>query len=222
MSDASSPTLPPADPDSDSDRDDAVTDTPDGKPVEHMMNRVRTVARAETVTTRDLVEAGGKSSFVPAMMIPALLVVSPLSGIPGFSSLMGLTIAIIAAQLVFGRDHLWLPDMLMRRQMRGARVEPALGRLTGFARWIDRHSHERLRALTTPPLVKLAQALCMVCGLGMPFLELVPFSSSILGTAVIFFSVGFLARDGLYVIAAFAMMGIATVVPVAMILWVSG
>lgn len=194
---------------------------PHDRPVEHVMERVRQVARARTVTLRELIEAGGKSSFVPAMMIPALLVVSPLSGIPVFSSVMGLTIAVIAAQLFFGRDHLWLPEVLMRRQIRGGRIEPALRRLSRFGAWIDRHSKERLRLLTVPPLVKLPQALCILCGLCMPFLELVPFSSSILGTAVTFFAVGILALDGVYVIAGMAMMGLATLVPITMILLVS-
>ena len=34
----------------------------------------------------DLLESMGRSSFVPVMMVPALAVVSPLSGVPGFSS----------------------------------------------------------------------------------------------------------------------------------------
>ncbi len=220
MPDASLPG-PPPDP---GDAGSAGAPLPDAhdRPVEHVMERVRRVARQKTVTIRDLIEAGGESSFVPAMMIPALLVVSPLSGIPVFSSIMGLTIAIIAAQLFFGRSHLWLPEVLMRRELRGGRIEPALRRLSRFGAWIDRHSKERLRLLTVPPLVKLPQALCILCGLCMPFLELVPFSSSILGTAVIFFAVGILALDGFYIIGGMAMMGLATLVPVTMILLVSG
>ena len=64
------------------------------------------------------------------------------------ANLLGLTIALIGLQMVLGRRHLWLPDWLMRRQMQGARVRPAMARMTGIARWIDRHSRDRLGVLT--------------------------------------------------------------------------
>lgn len=187
-------------------------------PFEEVVARLQTVAEAQTVTLRDLIEAGGRTSFVPAMMIPAVIVVSPLSGIPFLPSIMGLTIALIAGQLVLGREHVWLPDILMRRRLSGARLRPAMRRMMGLARWIDRHTRDRLGLLTSLPLVKVPQALAMFCGLAMPTLELVPFSSSILGMAVLFFAAGFLSRDGLYVLAGAAMIGLAAMVPV--LVWV--
>ncbi len=182
-----------------------------------VLDRLREAAGRDTVSLRTLVEAGGATSFVPALMIPAILVVSPLSGIPVFSSVCGLTIALIAGQMAFGRGHLWLPRALMNRHLNGPRVRGALDRIAGLGRWIDRHSRDRLRLLTVLPLVKIPQALSMLCGLAMPLLELVPFSSSLLGLAVLFFSVSFLARDGLYVVAGAATMGLAALVPATIV-----
>ena len=150
-------------------------------------------------------------------MVPALVIVSPLSGIPLLPSLLGLTIALIGLQMVLGRRHLWLPDWLMRRQMQGARVRPAMARMTGIARWIDRHSRDRLGVLTAVPLVKIPQALAMVAGLMMPFLELIPFSSSVLALAILLFAAGFLSRDGLYIIGGAATMALAALVP--LVIW---
>lgn len=194
----------------------------DHRPVQHVIDRLKSVAERDVLTLQDLIEAGGRTSFVPAMMIPALLVVSPLSGIPVFSSLMGLTIGLIALQMVIGRNHLWLPRFIMDRRMKGGRVSPALRRISGFAAWIDRHSRKRLRVLTMRPVVKLPQTLAMVSGLAMPFLELVPFSSSILGTAVLFFSAGFLSRDGFYIIGGMAFMALAAMVPLLVWMQVAG
>lgn len=188
-------------------------DTIIGHPVRDVVTRLEEIAAAERLTLRELLEAFGPASFVPALMVPALLVVSPLSGIPFFSSLCGMIIALIALQMVLAREHLWLPEILMRRRIRGARLRRAMSRIHRVAGWIDGNSRDRLRLLAIPPGVKLPQLLAMLCGLAMPFLELVPFSSSILGTAVLLFAVSFLSRDGLYVIAGACAMGIAALVP---------
>jgi hypothetical protein len=50
----------------------------------------------------------------------------------------------------------------------------------------------------------------------MPFLELVPFSSSILGVAVVLFATALLTRDGLFAVGATAIMGLAALVPLAL------
>jgi hypothetical protein len=55
----------------------------------------------------------------------------------------------------------------------------------------------RLEILVKPPFSIIPEMLCMLCGLLMPVLELVPLSSSILATAVTFFAVALIVRDGL-------------------------
>jgi hypothetical protein len=47
----------------------------------------------------------------------------------------------------------------------------------------------------------------------MPVLELVPFSSSILGMAVLSCSVALIARDGLFVVIGAGFMALAVAVP---------
>lgn len=181
--------------------------------VRGVVDRLDAVSHRDWLTLRDIVEAFGPASFLPLMMVPALLVVSPLSGIPVFSSICGLTIAFIATQLVLNREHVWLPDLLMRRRINGARMHLALERLRGFADWLDRNARDRLSFLVLPPLRLIPELLCVLCGLAMPFLELVPFSSSILGTAVALMAVGFLAADGLFVLFGMMVMSVGLSIP---------
>ena len=185
-----------------------------GHPVRNVVQRLGALSDRETITLGELVEAFGSASFVPALMVPALLVVSPLSGIPVFSSVCGLTIALIALQMVLSRRFLWLPGWIRRRRLKGEQLGSAVRRLTKLADWLDRHSRARLRVLVEMPGGLVPRIAAALCGAAMPFLELVPFSSSILGTAVLLFSVSFLARDGLYVLAGLIVMAIATTVPV--------
>ncbi|RVV99836.1 exopolysaccharide biosynthesis protein [Mesobaculum littorinae] len=186
----------------------------DTSSVRAIVDRLDGLSDDDQVSLGAIIQAFGQASFLPVMLIPALLVVSPLSGIPFFSSVCGLSIALIAAQLTFGRDHLWLPGVLMRRRIPGERLHSAMGRMRRFADWLDRHARDRLRVLVVPPVVVLSRVICILAGLAMPFLELVPFSSSILGAAVTLITVGFLARDGLYVLGGFVFVGIASLVPI--------
>ena len=194
-------------------------DTRSAHPVRDVVARLEEMMQEDHVTLGDLISAFGPASFVPALMVPALLVVSPLSGVPFFSSLCGLTIALIALQMLVAREHLWLPAVLMRRRVGAARLRRTMASIHRVADWLDRNSRDRLRLLVHPPGIALPQGLAALCGAMMPFLELLPFSSSILGMAVLMFSVSFLARDGLWVIAGCAWIGLAATVPA--LVWAS-
>ncbi|MBI6629408.1 exopolysaccharide biosynthesis protein [Pontibaca sp. S1109L] len=183
------------------------------KVVEKIVDDIDSLSGHDTIRVRDMVEELGQATFIPLLMVPALLVISPLSGIPLFSSVCGLTIALIASQLLIGRKRLWLPNFLLQREIKGTRAHGALGKIRKLASFLDRHAHQRLSFLVRPPLNKLVQVLTMLCGLAMPFLELLPFSSSILGISVVLFSVGFLTRDGIYVLSAMILIAVAGMIP---------
>ena len=186
-----------------------------------IVDRLSSMADGDGVTLRELIDTFGPRSFVPALMVPALLVVSPLSGIPVLPTIFGLTIALISLQMALLRRYLWLPDMLTARRINGPALSRAARWLAPVAAWLDRRTRDRLRWMTVLPGSTLPKVLCVICGLAMPFLELVPFSSSILGMAVLLFSMGLLARDGLFVILGGGLMGLAALVPVAVWSWIA-
>lgn len=172
-----------------------------------ILDRVRKAGGESTISLGDIIEAMGRRSFGPLLLVPAMIVVTPLSGIPGLSSVIGLTIALVAAQMVLGRDHIWLPEWLKRRRMPRARFEQALALLQRPARFVDGVTRQRLSWLVRPPLSRIPQTICLLCGLVMPFLELVPMSATILGAAVGLFALAVVTGDGL--IAAFGLAIIA-------------
>ncbi|MEQ3624968.1 MAG: exopolysaccharide biosynthesis protein [Celeribacter sp.] len=165
-----------------------------------VLDRVDDAADVDVLSFRDVVSAVGEASFVPVLMAPALAVVTPLSGIPLFSSFCGMIIVLVSAQMVLNRDHLWLPGWIMRRRFPGHRVKQATARIRGITDYIDRHARNRLEFLQHRPFPQITEVVCMFCGLAMPFLELVPFTSSLLGLAVTLLSLALLVRDGLLVL----------------------
>ena len=175
----------------------------DGDGIEDLLDQVQGAAAEDRTSLREVVDALGAGSFIPNLMVPALAVVSPLSGVPLFSSLCGITIALVSAQMLARRERIWLPSKLLDKTLDSSKLTGALDKMKRPARWLDRITRERLSMLVRRPIIWLVQLACLLCGLAMPFLELVPFTSSILGATVSLFAFGMLARDGLFVLAGF-------------------
>lgn len=165
----------------------------------------------------DVVDTLGRANYPPLLILPALALVSPLSGIPGFTTVCGLFIAAVSLQQIIHRSTLWLPRWIRTARLRSDRVRAAYRWLRVPARWLDHVTRRRLGGLVTEPLVILPQLLCLLCGAIMPFLELIPFTSSVLGVVITALAVGMLVGDGLLVLVGMLLAtavtsGIATLI----------
>lgn len=185
----------------------------DGKPaiqsLDDLTERLKSLEGRERINLGDVVDALGKQSLAPLLLVPGLLVVSPLSGIPGLSSLGGLTIALIALQLMLSRgEGVWLPGFLRRRGLSGESYGRALGFVEPALRWLGRHLRPRLRWLTRRPLVLVPEAICLVSGLTMPLLEVLPLTSTLLAAGVSLLALAILTRDGLLMLLALVPYGV--------------
>lgn len=176
-----------------------------------LLEDIRNAGEGDEVRVADVIGAAGEHSLIPALLVPALLVVTPLSGIPGLSSALGLTIALIAAQLLINRDHLWLPQWVMRRKFSRDKLGRALDWMERPVGFLDRITARRLTPLVRRPLTSVLELTCLCCGLAMPMLELVPFTSSILGAAVSIMAIALLTKDGLFALGALILIGVAAV-----------
>ena len=165
-----------------------------------IINQVIDLAAADRISLRDVLRTIGDASFAPILLLPALAVATPLSGIPFFSTTMGILIFLIAAQMLLRREHLWLPDWILRRHIKGQLVRDGFRRLYPVAGWIDARTERRMRFVARRHLVFVPQLLCLLSGMIMPILEFVPFTSSILGVGVALLALGMLTRDGLLTI----------------------
>lgn len=179
------------------------------QPAAEVLDEISSIMRRNhgTVSVARLTEELGHNSLAAVLAVPALAVASPLSGVPLFSSACGVLISLVSAQMLMGRPHLWLPGWLGRRKIRGGRANKALSAMRGVACWLDRHSAERLKVVLSQPFLSVIRLVCLLCGLLMPVLEIVPFTSSILGGVVGLLAVAMLTRDGL--IAVLTLAGLA-------------
>lgn len=179
-------------------------DGPDTEEVGEIVSTLRDAGNNPAPSVREIIEKLGQASFGAVLMVPAMIIATPASGIPGLPSVGGLIIALVAMQMVIGRDHVWLPDWLMSRRISGDRFDRALDFMRRPARWIDHVTRPRMTWLLRRPMVLPLQLLCVFCGLAMPFMELLPLTSSIAAMAVFVVAVAIVADDGLLALGGVA------------------
>ncbi len=158
----------------------------------------------DKVTIGNVLDAVGDRSYGPALLIPALIEITPVGGIPGVPTFLALLVALTAAQLLFDKDHLWLPGLVQRRAVPAAKLNKATDKLEPVAVRLDRWFHGRMPRFVRQPWPRLAAGLVILLCLTVPPLEFVPFASTAPMLAVAAFGLALLVRDGLLMVAAFA------------------
>ncbi|TNF20885.1 MAG: exopolysaccharide biosynthesis protein [Rhodobacteraceae bacterium] len=159
------------------------------------------------VSVADVLGEIGERSFAPMVLVVSVLLVSPLSAIPGAPSIGGILVTLIASQWLAGRRHLWLPGVILRRAVSARRLSRAIGWLKPWAAWFDRNSKDRLTFLTLPPLTFVAKAMIVVIAATWPLLEILPMVTSVGALAVSLLAFGLMVRDGLWLAAGYATVG---------------
>ncbi|MEX0341763.1 MAG: exopolysaccharide biosynthesis protein [Erythrobacter sp.] len=175
-------------------------------------------SQRDKVHVADVLDDFGARSFGPFIMIPALLEITPVGGIPGLPTALALFIALIAVQLLLGRDHVWMPQFVQQRAVGAKKLHKAVTGLRGLGGFLDRHSEGRLEGLTRGPAIKgVALAIIALC-CTVPPLEFLPFASSIPMLAIAVLGLALTVRDGALVLGSLIFTAIATAIGVAMYL----
>ncbi|MBZ8133293.1 exopolysaccharide biosynthesis protein [Afifella sp. IM 167] len=187
--------------------------------VEDILDRLEGRAeRRGRVSLADLADAVGPRSYGPFLIVPALIELSPIGAIPGLPSMIALVVVIFAAQMLFGREHLWLPGFVARRHVSEARLKDAVEKVKRPARRFDRWFHGRWTALTTVPFVRVAAIVVILLAASVPPLELIPFASSAPMSAIAAFGVALLVRDGMVMAVALLVAAAALALSLAYLL----
>ncbi|NBJ10747.1 exopolysaccharide biosynthesis protein [Microvirga arsenatis] len=151
----------------------------------------------ERLTVREIMAVLQDRAF--ALLIVLLGLPNCLPMPPPIPLVCGLLLALVAIQIVFGRDSPWLPRQLMNRSVARTDVERAVGRAVPAFRRLERISRPRMTFLDTPVAMRLMGAVVLVLSLGLLFAP--PFVGQIpLGLAVCLVGLGLVERDGLVVV----------------------
>ncbi|HEU6442907.1 MAG TPA: exopolysaccharide biosynthesis protein [Microvirga sp.] len=151
----------------------------------------------ERLTVRDIMAVLQDRAF--ALLIVLLGLPNCLPMPPPIPLVCGLLLALVAIQIVFGRDAPWLPGQLMNRSLARTDVERAVGRAIPAFRKLERFSRPRMTFLDTPLAMRVMGLIILLMALGLLFAP--PFVGQIpLGLAVCLVGLGLVERDGLVII----------------------
>ncbi|PVH27555.1 exopolysaccharide biosynthesis protein [Pararhodobacter oceanensis] len=162
-----------------------------------ILDRLETAIDGDSITVQDVIEALGDRAFASVMLIFSLISTSPASAIPGLTALVAVIAFLLAAQMALGRDHLWLPGILTRRQLSTAKLCTGIDWLRKPLAVIERVLKARLTFLFHRPWLYVSLTLIICLTLFMPFMELVPTSGSFASAVLALFAASLLTRDGI-------------------------
>ncbi|KKB07517.1 exopolysaccharide biosynthesis protein [Devosia chinhatensis] len=150
----------------------------------------------------------GQRAAGPMLLLPALIVISPLSIIPGVPTLVGLNTILVAGQIVLGREEVWLPKWLTERCISADHAQKLLKFLRPVSRVADGVVKRRARFMTGALMRRVGAMVCVLVGCIMPLLEFIPFTSTWAASIVAVYALSITARDGLLAIAWAGLVGV--------------
>jgi hypothetical protein len=154
------------------------------------------VEAGEKISIALVQKVAGQRMAGPMLLFPALLVVSPLSIIPGLPTLVGINTVLVAGQILLGREQIWLPAWLTRRSLPRKHGDRLLGFLRPISRTVDAVARPRWRAVLSAPLRRFGAVVCILVGAIMPLLEFIPFTSTVAAAIIATYGLALTARDG--------------------------
>ena len=155
----------------------------------------------------ELANAVGEKGFGLLLIILSLPSALPVPA-PGYSTPFGVAIAIIAIQMLTGRQTLWLPKKIKRIRINPGLAEKMIGAASKFLRMIEhlirpRHHWIRSRAGQSG---LAAIIIIMACLMMLP----IPLTNTFPAMVIFMIGIGLSEEDGLLAIAAFV-IGVAAV-----------
>lgn len=177
----------------------------------HLLDQLETETSGDHMTLAEVLHITGNRGYGPLLLMVSLLAILPTGVIPGLPSVCGVSIVLIAAQLAYGRRFPWLPQRMRRLSIERQHFVDIAHRIKPLTRRMDRFVKPRLTILVRGIAVRGLALVCILLGVLMIPLDLVPFAVIAPGSAVALIGIGLSGHDGLWVVAG--------IVPAAVGFW---
>ena len=123
-----------------------------------------------------------------------------LPAIPGTSAITGIPLVYLALQMTLGQRP-WLPAFIANRSFSRAGLASVIDQAKPWLERSERFLHPRLGALTRGRMEQVIGVMMLL--LAVAVVLPIPFGNMIPALGIIFFSIGMMEEDGLWVIAGF-------------------
>jgi hypothetical protein len=149
------------------------------------------------------------------LVIFAAINVIPLP--PGTNSVIAIPLALVSAQMAFGRSSPWFPARIDRRGVTKAELQKLIEKMGPFEARVERVFRPRLGELTGPTATRVIGLLCLVLSViaGLPILMI----HNAPAVAILLFGLALIYRDGALVIIGVIAAILAVLFDAALIIW---
>jgi hypothetical protein len=185
-----------------------VTQTVDAETIVEALRRLYEGPADERMPLGDIIFRLDTRAHALALLLLSAPNLTPGPSLPGFSTIFGLPLCFVAAEMALGQGRLRLPRILAQIQIPLGRVAATVNRIEPLVIRIERVLKPRGWVVTGTAARRLLGAVCFILGilltLPIPVFSLLP------ATAIVAIALGLLSRDG-WVVAGGLVLGVASV-----------
>ena len=153
-------------------------------------------AEGPTLKLGEVVEAFGDRGLGALILVLSLMALFPWP--PGGKAVFAMPIILLAAELAFQLNEVWLPRWALKVSVSRAAYRTAVSKVIGPIRRVENLTRPRLSVLTGPTSEVLMGTTCVL--LAMVMALPVPFGDMLPGIGLVFFALGVMQKDGIAVL----------------------
>lgn len=165
-------------------------------PLSAVLRQLASEPGRERVSVRDLFAALGDRALAALLFVFAVPNVIPSP--PGLSTVLGVPLLFLSAQMLFGRKA-WLPAFVARRSMTRDDFEALMSKVLPWLERAEKWLRPRLSALALPPMEYVVGLVCLA--LAVILVLPIPLGNIPPAFAIALMALGVLERDGVWVLA---------------------
>jgi len=166
----------------------------DARRTSDLLRDITTSPHQGDVSIGDFVSLLGDRSFALVILIFALPNAVPVPGIPGFSTLTGVPIMLLALQIALGRDTIWLPERVAKKRFSCTFLTKVINKAMPAMLWIEKCLHPRwvwvCEGISERAIGMLIVVLAAILALPMPGGNFLP------GLSILLLALALLEKDG--------------------------
>lgn len=183
------------------------------KRLSDILTEIGTDTARTRISVADIMEATGARAIGALILLFAAPNVLPTP--PGTSSILGMPLVYLTAQLMLGRLP-WLPKFISERSIYRADFIGMMDRAAPILARAEKLLKPRFSLLISAPAERVVGTICFI--LAMILLLPIPLGNMLPALAICLFAFGILEKDGLWIIAGGIVSAVALVI-VSGVIW---
>ena len=172
-----------------------------------LLNSLCENTEGDNVSIADLLNAVGRRSYGPVLLLLGFIAISPLTLVPGANSIVAVVTLIFAVQIVVGMKYPWLPKKAIEFSFPRKYLVSGVKSLEKHAYVVDQILKPRLTFLTRLPFINIVALACVAAALITIPLSFVPLGPVLPSLTILLFGLALSARDGIVLLLAAASLG---------------